>query len=708
MVGFVVLALAAPTSTQEVPLRQPVPIFEAGKWGLVERDGLMAVKPRFTYIAPYSNGMAPFRIGGLWGFLDRRGRVAVEARYPRIHFFTEGLAAVGSSDGWGYVDRAGRSSGPVRFKDARPFHQGLAAACTRDGWGFVDRTLDFVIPPRFERAWDFTEGLAPVRLNGRWGFVDRAGEVVFPARYYWVDNFSEGLAYVEAGGRDAGYIDRTGAFVIRRRFWGANPFTEGLAGVKPEVDGPWGLIDRTGRMRMAPKYNKVGLFSEGLALVRVDFKWGYIDRTGKRVIAAKFSTAEPFSHGIARVSLKGRVGYIDRSGAFVTGPFDTRRTQVPIPEAVQDSRAQAGKFPAARIVGPSTLEARRVILLGNPYRKRYPDEGGKVFSRNIRDMILYRGRIYIGCGDYWSNTGPVDILSFKPGKRTFRHEYKAPDEMVGVFYVFGKRLVAPSNDPQESWAFGNLYVKRAGRWKKLRTIPRGLHVFELAHAGGRLYAVVSTDHGVKVMESKDFGKSWKPVPSYGYPVFIFPYGQTLAGLDRSRTFYHLEDGFLVARPMVPRLRQLVQDGHGLRKRSARYGKFVAFAKGHVILPPFGSLVPDNPQGGLHYLEAPHEMPVSLPSFPGQWITDALVRGPTLHLLCTRPEAGAFLNTVYTTEDLEMWRCVATFSTSTYARSFEEARGTYYVSLGCNMPRGKEAPPRATGDVLSVKPAPWRQ
>jgi len=700
--------LAAPTSTQEVPLRQPVPIFEAGKWGLVERDGLMAVKPRFTYIAPYSNGMAPFRIGGLWGFLDRRGRVAVEARYPRIHFFTEGLAAVGSSDGWGYVDRAGRSSGPVRFKDARPFHQGLAAACTRDGWGFVDRTLDFVIPPRFERAWDFTEGLAPVRLNGRWGFVDRAGEVVFPARYYWVDNFSEGLAYVEAGGRDAGYIDRTGAFVIRRRFWGANPFTEGLAGVKPEVDGPWGLIDRTGRMRMAPKYNKVGLFSEGLALVRVDFKWGYIDRTGKRVIAAKFSTAEPFSHGIARVSLKGRVGYIDRSGAFVTGPFDTRRTQVPIPEAVQDSRAQAGKFPAARIVGPSTLEARRVILLGNPYRKRYPDEGGKVFSRNIRDMILYRGRIYIGCGDYWSNTGPVDILSFKPGKRTFRHEYKAPDEMVGVFYVFGKRLVAPSNDPQESWAFGNLYVKRAGRWKKLRTIPRGLHVFELAHAGGRLYAVVSTDHGVKVMESKDFGKSWKPVPSYGYPVFIFPYGQTLAGLDRSRTFYHLEDGFLVARPMVPRLRQLVQDGHGLRKRSARYGKFVAFAKGHVILPPFGSLVPDNPQGGLHYLEAPHEMPVSLPSFPGQWITDALVRGPTLHLLCTRPEAGAFLNTVYTTEDLEMWRCVATFSTSTYARSFEEARGTYYVSLGCNMPRGKEAPPRATGDVLSVKPAPWRQ
>ncbi len=62
------------------------------------------------------------------------------------------------------------------------------------------------------------------------------------------------------------------------------------------------------------QYDKLGIFSEGLAAVCKDDKWGYINTKGEEVIPCKYRSAEAFSDGLAAVKKSGKWGYIDVRG----------------------------------------------------------------------------------------------------------------------------------------------------------------------------------------------------------------------------------------------------------------------------------------------------------------------------------------------------------------------------------------------------------
>ena len=99
-------------------------------------------------------------------------------------------------------------------------------------------------------------------------------------------------------------------------------FFEGLAAV--EVDGLWGFIDKNGEMVIEPRFRAVGIFSEGLAAFVIDASgWGYMDTSGNVVIKPQFDGANPFDEsGRALVRIgdyeTGVMGYVDRNGVFTT------------------------------------------------------------------------------------------------------------------------------------------------------------------------------------------------------------------------------------------------------------------------------------------------------------------------------------------------------------------------------------------------------
>jgi len=93
--------------------------------------------------------------------------------------------------------------------------------------------------------------------------------------------------------------------------------------------------DKNATSTVPPQFDRVGAFSEGLAVVKLKKKFGYIDTGGRLVIPLKFAGAAPFSEGLALVyttlgmNLFGKTegvwlfasaGYIDRSGKFVIEP----------------------------------------------------------------------------------------------------------------------------------------------------------------------------------------------------------------------------------------------------------------------------------------------------------------------------------------------------------------------------------------------------
>ena len=90
--------------------------------------------------------------------------------------------------------------------------------------------------------------------------------------------------------------------------------------------GGWGLADASGHPVVAPSFDEIGPYGEGLFPFRRDGRWGYIDARGTVVIAPRFLYAEPFSEGRAAAAesedpRRGALyGYIDRTGRFVVTP----------------------------------------------------------------------------------------------------------------------------------------------------------------------------------------------------------------------------------------------------------------------------------------------------------------------------------------------------------------------------------------------------
>ena len=679
---------------------QLYPIMQQGMQGYIDASGKVVIEPKYAEVGKFSEEMAAVKpaADGKWGYIDSTGNLTIPAQFDMAREFSQGFAAVRSGNKWQFIDKTGKIADSAKFDHAYSFSDGLALVKVGGKYEFVDRNIKKAFPTRFEGAWPFNEGLAPVKLKDKWGFIDTTGKIIIKPVYYWVDNFSEGLAYVEGGKLGAGYIDRTGRFVIKRRFLAPNPFTEGVAAVVPYPEGGLILINEKGDKVADLPFFSVGIFSNGRAVAREEGGCRYIDPAGKVLGEKLFSYARSYSGELAKAYVDGKPAYINMDEQVVWGPCDPG---TPAKSAEQSAANTQKTYPTA----PPPKE---IQCIGNPQLKRYPDGGKAVYSRGVWDMALYEGRIYTGGGDLVDNTGPTDVYSFAPGEEEFTLEYSAEEEQVTRFYVFDGKLALPGEDPRESWDFGNIYIKEAGKWRKVRTLPRGLHCFPMAYLKGTLYAVISTDFPCnQLLASRDWGQSWTKIAHYSpYIDTLFALGGKLKAYASPGNLCTLKDGLLVPSNMVPRFREM----NNLPNDEFEYIYFeraapaVTYRDGVLLTQQHYYDAPgDSKPTPLYYLKPDDAAPrvVSIPD--GESAMDVVVRGKRVYALCSHRGKKGFDNTIYTSRDLKTWQPVVRFTTEAFAASMEEWKGIFYVGLAAN--RGMSDPlPKSTGDILRVVPS----
>jgi hypothetical protein len=244
------------------------------KDGYIDTTGKYVIPPQFDFAFPFSDGMAQISVGGQHGYVDKAGKAFyLDPTFQRHEDFSEGFAVVGYSN-WGkqgYIDKTGQVAIDLIYDGARRFSEGLAAVAIGKRWGYIDKSGQIAIQPEFDGCRDFLEGLAPVLIRNRWGYIDRRGRVVIQPQFVEAAEFSQDLAAV----RIKGAGDSTGQ--------------EGDTTLIT-ITGPFGFIDKTGRMVIKPIFTQVGNFSHGLAAVNLGpetpglwGKWAYIDKSGKYV-----------------------------------------------------------------------------------------------------------------------------------------------------------------------------------------------------------------------------------------------------------------------------------------------------------------------------------------------------------------------------------------------------------------------------------------
>lgn len=98
--------------------------------------------------------------------------------------------------------------------------------------------------------------------DGNRGFLDtRTGRIVIPAKFWHAWIFSEGLAAVSSEDGRLGFIRADGSYAIEPDFYCDRSldyvFHDGYCWVRTKKNGPFGVIDRTGRWIFDPVYTSV-------------------------------------------------------------------------------------------------------------------------------------------------------------------------------------------------------------------------------------------------------------------------------------------------------------------------------------------------------------------------------------------------------------------------------------------------------------------
>lgn len=168
---------------------------------------------------------------------------------------------------------------------AMEFEHGLMLVKRDEKWGFVDKSGEEKIPVIYDRA-SIEEGFIRVCKGDKWGYLDLDGQVKIPITYDYLLELSHGLIPAQKDDK-FGYIDINNKIIIPYKFEKAKSHSEGLAAVKQ--DGKWGFIDESGDFQIEPKYQWVGLFVGGRALIdngdpSVD---GEVDKYGKETWTPK-------------------------------------------------------------------------------------------------------------------------------------------------------------------------------------------------------------------------------------------------------------------------------------------------------------------------------------------------------------------------------------------------------------------------------------
>jgi hypothetical protein len=84
--------------------------------------------------------------------------------------------------------------------------------------------------------------------------------------------------------------------------------------------GQCGAVDRDGRVVVTPRYDFVGNFHEGRAVVRSGGLYGYVDTNGRVVVEPQYAMAGRYKLGVAEVDVDGKSGLIDLQGRQVLAP----------------------------------------------------------------------------------------------------------------------------------------------------------------------------------------------------------------------------------------------------------------------------------------------------------------------------------------------------------------------------------------------------
>jgi len=312
------------------------------RYGYIDCTGNIVIPIEYQMGRKFSDGLALVRKNGEEFAINASGERVFgrENLLGACSRFSEGLCKIvnDAGDRFGYIDKCGEEVIPCIFEEAYTFCHGRAIVTMNGKMGVIDKSGRFIVPPVYSTVRSFMglEDYAVFKNEKKlWGILHIDGKISCKPRFDVMYNFSEGVAATREDG-SWGFVDCCGDWVMRPRFDDIRGFfSESLVGVG--IKDSHGFIDHDGNVMVDFQYSDVGIFSEGLATVRVGGDWsaveyvrggkcGVIDREGRMVVPPLYDGVGEYCGGLAQVDVGNleegdfKSGYIDRQGNVLWDP----------------------------------------------------------------------------------------------------------------------------------------------------------------------------------------------------------------------------------------------------------------------------------------------------------------------------------------------------------------------------------------------------
>ena len=177
-------------------------------------------------------------------------------------------------------------SGKVGTLDSKKFTTKLPCA--------YDYLSDFAPRMKITNGVRTEQRLAVCRLNGKYGIVNSEGKQIQPMGF---DELRKDVS--DPSSKELPNMGSARDLHVR-------------------IGDKWGILTANGEQLAEVKFDSVGVFHDGLAVVKAAERYGYIDRSGAIVIPIQWMTAYDFSEGLAALRVdKKHFQFINTAGTVV-------------------------------------------------------------------------------------------------------------------------------------------------------------------------------------------------------------------------------------------------------------------------------------------------------------------------------------------------------------------------------------------------------
>ena len=319
-------------------------------YGLVDLTGKELLSPKYKLIWVIENFAGLQHSSGEWKLLNTELQEVTKRDYQQIDPVTEGLFPMMRQNSWGFIDQTGIEVIPPQYQEVGTFNDGQAFAKYLGSWGVIDANGNWLIKPRYDKLekvnnqiYLFEEGsgngivstkqfevyktenklkstatgIIEVGEDGKLGLVSFGGIPVLSVHYTTISPFREDPRYFTFED-DEGfgiYNIEQQKFFRDTTIQEIRTLDEGYIGVR--INDQYGLIDLNGKLRIANRYEDVGVFNEDMLPVKIRGKWGYVDRLERLKIQPTYHTAGHFVNELAIVSRDNKYGLVSKSGEVV-------------------------------------------------------------------------------------------------------------------------------------------------------------------------------------------------------------------------------------------------------------------------------------------------------------------------------------------------------------------------------------------------------